>query len=285
MKKTAKPRVKSLIFDPLKVMRQFHAVTNWAELWQEFYLAIDSGGRPKYRTVGLFAKAVGKSKEQVAFLIWYLGPKRSGDDPSQYPYPFCREGPQDWANKRANGGWFHGKICKEVSKEIARRINVLDKMSGVGDEFYLTSVARAEKLEEKIHEAFRGEPFLPDQDYKTNVGRAKEYVALLRQVMELKGTVQKQYALSQGINFDDMEGLVHIMTAATMAAAERAKLQEGPIKTATNAAIEAFVQMTVEKSAKYRLPMPKDLEERIVDTVAETVDSVITGKKGNGKVQ
>src|SRR5579872_301568 len=63
-------------------MRLFHRNTNWAEMWEDFYLAVDEHGGWKYKTIRQFVDARAESMEQRRFMFWWLG--GSGEQHPEY---------------------------------------------------------------------------------------------------------------------------------------------------------------------------------------------------------
>ena len=53
---------------PLVEMRLFYKNTNWAEMWEEFYLSVDEHGGWKYKTIKQFVEAKVESVEQTSTL-------------------------------------------------------------------------------------------------------------------------------------------------------------------------------------------------------------------------
>ena len=248
-------------------------------MWSEWFLAVGEQGKRKYRTVYQFAKEKAESKEQFSFLMWYLGPKPFDDekDEQQKRYSFIPDGPEDWVKRRHENGWYTSKNLDSFTKEIRRRDNVLDAMQEAGRTVTLSSIGRAEKLAQRIDQYFQGEPLLDDLSLAENKARAEFYIGLQKDVMGLQERAFTLFAKSHGVNFEDMSGLVHLMTASAMSASIRQS--EGKELSREQTAVKSIVEMTLAKSARYQLPVPKDAEVAIIDAVAE--HEVVVKKKRN----
>jgi hypothetical protein len=260
-------------------MRRYFRYTDWASMWTEWYQSVGEDGRRKYRTVYQFVKEKAESKEQFSFLAWYLGPKPFDDekDEHQKKYSFVPDGPEDWVKRRNENGWYTSKNLEKFTAEIRRRDNVLDAMQEAGRTVTLSSIARAEKLAQRIDQYFQGEPLLEGASLAENTSRAGFYLRLQRDVMGLQERAFNLFAKSHGVNFEDMSGLVHLMTASAMAASVRQS--EGKEISREQAAVKSIVEMTLAKSSRYQLPIPKDAEDKIVEAAAQY--EVVAKKKRN----
>lgn len=247
-------------------MRSFFWRTDWGAWWEDFHLGLNERGGFKYRRLVSFIKVKSKSQQQKTFLNWYLGPKEPGWEklPEAERYKWVTGGPVDWVERRKTGGWFHEVSLKKVMSEIARRSNAYEKMAEAGDKMTLPALVRAEKMAQMVDEAFRGEAFLPSLSFDQNMERAGKYLSLHERVQSLRGRALKLYALSQGINFDDMSGLVQLMTASAMAAAQRQAVDGIEAPTTGGRALKAMVEMALFKAAQHNLPLPEGAEDQIV---------------------
>jgi hypothetical protein len=260
-------------------MRRYFRWTDWAQLWSDWFLSVDNEGKRLYKTIHTFAKEKGESVEQYRFLMWYLGPapEPNETDDEAKKYPFITDGPVDWVKKRNENGWYTEKNLRAFTAEIRRRDNVLDAMQEAGRTVTLNSIARAEHIAQKIDKYFGGEPLVEGLSLAQNKMRAEFYLALQKDVLGLQERTFVLFAKSHGVNFEDMSGLVHLMTAAAMSATTRHA--EGKVLSREEAAVKSIVEMTLAKSARYQLPVPVDAEAKIVEAVAE--HEVVVKKKRN----
>jgi hypothetical protein len=243
-------------------MGMFYRVTDWAELWEDWYLSLSPDGSYKYKSIKFFALAHGKSKQQRIFLRWYLGPNLDGDQPTPYPaIPSVHS--QDWAKRRRDGGWFTEDNLKKFGSEIRRRVNALEALREAGG-ITLQSLIRAEQMALQIDKAFNGQMFIGGAAFEVNLHRAKSYIALQAQVQELKEKAQDMFAKSHGLNFNDMAGLTALMTAGAMNT-QRDSQSQG------ERALSAVVRMALEKAKKYDLELPPGSVEAIVDEEEKVV--------------
>lgn len=259
-------------------MRMFYRSIDWAAYWEEWYLGVDEKtGKKKYTTIFQFASAKSHSREQRKFLEWYLGPVQKDGVVYDKEKTYCSFAgtPVDWAEKKKNNGWFTDTNLKLFGKEITRRMNALDALREAGNSLTLHSLVRAENLAQQIDVAFQGTMFLPDLPLHENINRANAYVNLQRDVLALKEKAQELYAKCHGVNFNDMHGLVELMTATTMAASIEAA-KTGRTFTKEEAAVSSLVKMVVAKAGRYNLPLPEGAEGQIIDAVAEVEE---TGKR------
>jgi hypothetical protein len=254
-------------------MHRYFRSVNWAEMWEDWYLSLDEGGNYKYKSIYAFAKAKGESQEQRSFLLWYLGPppESSIEQEQGKKYTFV-DGPQDWMAKRVEGGWFTKDNARSLRKELTRRFNVLEKMSAVGDSIGVSFMERAQILAARLDTEFRG-------SLLRNPAGAKVYLDLQERVMDYYTRAQKLYFESLGVNLDDMSGLMTLMTAAAQSGAMLGAAVEKDRPTKEQAALRAFLDMTVQKAARWQLPMPEDAEAKIVDAIVEAEG--VTVKKKN----
>lgn len=260
-------------------MRLYFRHTDWEQMWSDWFLAVNEDGKRKYKTLQTFAREKAESQQQFSFLLWYLGPQPidKDDDPQASKYPFITDGPVDWAKRRRENGWYTPKNLYKFTEEIRRRDNVLEAMQEAGRTVTLGSIARAEKLAQRIDQFFQGEPLLEELSFSENKRRAEFYLALQKDVMGLQERAFTLFAKSHGVNFEDMSGLVHLMTATAMAAS--VKQSEGKELTREQAAVKSIVEMTLAKSSRYQLPMPKGTEASIVEAVAQHEEVVVKKKR------
>lgn len=252
-------------------MRRFYKYTDWSKLWEQFYLSVDSHNQPKYKTLFAFVKEVAKSKDQRKFLSWYLGPV--DEDSKDYKdqaklYSFVPDGAVDWLKRRDTGGWHTEETLKRFTKEIRNKWNALESLREAGNTLILPSLVRYEHLSQQLDDAFKGTFFIPGISFKEMEERAEAYLKLHSRLLDLKGSAQDLYAKAHGINFADMSGLVQIMTAQAMAASQK-QLQEGGASK-HNAVLTSLVDMITEKAAIYKMPLPDDMNQKIIDVTNQT---------------
>jgi hypothetical protein len=256
---SAEPTVKDIT---LTHMRAFHSAVDWREWWEEFYLAIDASGRSKYRSIKQFITAKAANSIQRNFLLWYLGAK-SQDDPRSAEYRFAGE-PLDWDEKRRTGGWYTHENLQKFSKTIRTRINALDALREAGNGITLNSLARMEQLAQRIDEAFQGQLLLPGLSSADNYARMRTYIDLQGQVLRLIHKAQRIYAEAFGINFDDMSGFANLMAASVSAAQRTGTDVDGSVEHA----LKQIVTMTMIKSARFKTPLPPEIEDKVVEITA-----------------
>jgi hypothetical protein len=238
-------------------MRRFMRRTNWADLWDDFYMALDPSGLPKYKTIRRFAGEKGKSAEEIRFMMYYLGPADVDLEDAER-YPWCK--PQDWKKRRETTGWYTDDNITALSKAISSKMNALEALAEAGNSVTLRAFVRVSNLMHQLDNAFQGRFFVEGQDFAANIQRSEAYLRLYSRVLGMIGTAQDLYAKSRGINFDDMEGLAHILQAT----AQMAK-QVGDTGSKYDKALGALMQMTIMKSAEYDLPLPDDVKEKLID--------------------
>lgn len=249
-------------------MRRFYFATDWRELWEDFYLGIDSDGRPKYRTLHQFVEDKAESPTQIAFMMEHLGPKNDSDEPLRWTFAGA---PQDWSKKRADGGWAAQHTTREAFQNIKHSTNVLQKIAQVGDRVHLSMVERWDNLVQKLLEQSKGVLFLPDLSYKENVARAHDIINLMSRCQEgLKGATDA-YMRSQGVNMDDIQGLVALMASPLVSSTARALEAQGGLDKGIDPVTLQLTKMVMGKVARFKLPMTNDMEDKIVETVAEPV--------------
>lgn len=231
----------------LRDMRVFHRMTDWAGLWEEWYLSIKADGSFKYRTLRDFIAGHSKNKAQRLFMKWYLGPDHDGEN--DCPYGLAIR-PLGWLEKRRSGGWFTPDNLQKFSREINRRVNALDALREAGA-ITVHSLVRAENMAQQIDRAFGGAMFSEELDFTQNIHRADWYIKLQSKVLGLKARAQDLFAKSHGVNFDDMSGLVALMTASALTAQTKDSAQSRE-----EAALTAVVRMAMAKSAQFKLDLP-----------------------------
>lgn len=262
-------------------MRLYYRTVDWAQMWEDWYLGVNSDGTPRYDTLRSFIKDKSESKQQTKFLYWYLGPDDvdAVEDAKQYKGVGC-EGPIDYVHKRRTGGWFCDKNMKALASDISRRMNALDALKEAGNRVTLHSLLRAGQLQLQLDDAFKGQFFLPGLSMKANEDRARTYIDLHEKLLNMMGTAQDLYAKSHGINFADMAGLSRLMEAAALSAAQQDAIT-GKTQTREQKALTALVEMTITKHQRYGMVLPPDAETAIVETVAVLDEKSTKPKKYN----
>lgn len=244
-------------------MASFHRLTNWADLWEQWYLDLDTSGRPKYKRIYDFANATGKSPTQRKFLAWYLGPTEPPNEVLAERWPFVK--PLDWKKKRETGGWYTDASLKVMTLSIRSRMDALEALREAGNSITLNSVARIEQLAQRLDEAFQGRFFVDGLSMPENYGRARAYLDLHQQLLNLMALAQDLYAKAHGINYADMSGFADLIAASALAA-QRSGVKE---RSKVEVALEQMISMALVKSANYELPLPDDVQKKIIDMAPE----------------
>lgn len=252
-------------------MRRFFQSLNWKELWTEWFTELDPSGSLRYRTVGQFARAKSRNPVQKEFLQWYLGPKK---DPDEWKdkYPFVT-GPQDWIEKRESGGWVSDEELKKIAKQYGKiGQDALEAMKQVGNTLILNCMLRFDWLGKKLDEGLRGGLFLPNLSFAENVARIKLFFGLAAKINDEQVKLFKEgYAKAYGINFDDMQGVQALLTAASMSS------QHVDKKSLTDEFFEQIMRMSVQKHVKFDMPLPDQMQQKVIDV--GTKESEVPDKK------
>lgn len=241
----------------LEDMQRFYRSLDLAALWEDFYVSIDAGGRPKYKSVRQFAKAHSTNEKQFDFLIWLFGPKDS-DSALKAVYPYAD--PLEFEKRRESGGWFTEENLQEHSKLIRQEINALDALRSAGNGITIHSLARMENLARRLDEDFNGRFFVDGLSMKENVQRARLYVMLQEKLLHMIGYAQDIYAKSHGINFQDMSGFERLLAAQAMAMAASTEVRESRV----TKVMGRIVEMALEKGTKHNIPLPAEVEKVVV---------------------
>jgi hypothetical protein len=269
--KRGKPRVEN----PRNTLTAFCARTyyrsiNWAQWWDEF-IGIKASGRYNWRRTFSFILSKTKKEKEREFLFWYLGPPVPEGETS--PYPWVE--PQNWIEKRRTGGWFTNTNLRMYSVEIRRRMNALEALREAGNGITLHSLVRAEQLAQELDRSFKGQMFIDSLGFTENVRRTEAYIGLHQQLLALKGQAQELYAKSHGVDFNDMAGLVQLISSAAInGTGENANSRE-------KAALNAVVEMALTKAQKYSMDLPAGA----VEVMGEAVVTVDENDKKRRKVQ
>ncbi|MDE2103379.1 MAG: hypothetical protein KGL39_39425 [Patescibacteria group bacterium] len=259
-----------------KDMQLFYRQLDQSAMWEDWFLGVNPDGTAKYLRLWEFVKTWGETEEQRDFLLWYLGPKSENwkQEPEAALYPFVKSGPVDWI-ARKNGGWYAECSAEEFSKEIARRTDALEKlMETVG--YSKVFLVRAVQLDEKLDREFKQSFIIPGMSKSAIEDRARLYLELKGKLLEYYEKAHDRYAKSLGINFEDMAGLIELMNATAVKAAQATQL--GEAVSPAGKALNAMLEMTLAKAGRYKIPLPSDAEEKIIDAVAEHVPAK-SGKK------
>ena len=122
------------------------------------------------------------------------------------------------------------------------------------------------ELAQQLDEATRGVLFLPDAPLDVSVRRALSLLNLYREIQSLEDHAVQTFAKCHGVNFDDMSGLMHLMEASVLAG----KTVEGRVELSReDKALALMMKMATQKAALYKLPLPADAEQAIVDVMKE----------------
>lgn len=276
MVKTAKPKQKTKP-KTLKVvpdvegkikdkLRLFYHNVEWHLLWEEWAQAVDIQGWRKYRSLDSLCKANSQTREQYQFLRWYLGPIiPDEDDYLQKRYWWCPAGPQDWQAKRENGSWYTRDSLSKFALEVTRRVNALEAVREAGNQFTLSSLVRAEKLAQSIDNYFNGVIASQSLGLKDNMSRANAYLDLQIRVQEFKAMAFNLYAKSHGIDFSDMHSFMEIMSSASLATGSNPNTLSGR----TELAVHEIVRMSMAKAGAYKIPLPKEMSDIVIDTSSD----------------
>ena len=252
-------------------VQTFYRYANWSDLWDQWYLSLAENGLFKYRTILAFAKAITANREQRLFIEWFLGPKDSDNElekasieTGRKKYYFVGGGPQDWKTKRDDHGWANKAAIRQISKAITQKQNALEKMSEAGDQVTLTAFLGSSHLLQQLDREFQGRFFVQEHTWEQNIKRAEKYLSLREKVLNQLDKTQKLYALAHGVNYDDMEGFSHFVAATLTLSAGGAEKQTGMEKL-----LSSLTQMTLTKAAKHQIKLPGEIENKIIDVVAE----------------
>ena len=233
-------------------MRRFHRSLDMSELWEEFYVSMDSSGRPKYNSAKHFARCKAASPKQLEFLTWLFGPK---DDDAERDLEYIFTKPLEFDKRRDTGGWFTDEALRAHSKEITREINALDALRAAGNGITINSLSRMETLARRLDEEFRGRFFVDGVSFKENVYRAKAYLGLHDKLLHMIGYAQDIYAKSHGVNFNDMSAWQQLLTAAAVKGAVSESRADRVFK--------QLAEMAFEKAAQHRTELPPEVHNVI----------------------
>lgn len=264
-KKQKKPEDKSLTD-----MKCFHRTTDWAALWEEWFLALDPSGRPRWKTTWQFARAKAKSVRQQGFLVWYLGPSTDPmtglkTEPASPDFSFVS--PQDWTYKRETGGWYTDRFTKEFAKKIAAEHDALDAARTMGQEIFTPSLERYERMAKTLDRNLNFGEFDPEKSDRENFARAKLYIEFHAQIENLKAKAADWWFKSRGMNFDQPSTFAELISVqALIGQRTEQKISR------TQLLVQKFAEMTMAKAAEFRLPLPKEMEDKIVEVASQPMD-------------
>lgn len=262
------PEPRTLAAKAEKNMRLFYSRAEWGVWWEEFYLSYQPNGQYLYQSVRQFAQTKGETQAQRDFMRWYLG--APSDEPS--PYPWCKEGPQDWVVKRRQRGWFTADSIDKMVPDFRRRLNAYEALK---DTAAITgrNLARLTSMQAQLDEEMHGRFTLPGLSAEENTRRMEAYLKATERLQKLSREALETYALSLGINFSDMAGIGALMQAMTAHAAAGTPGLDKYSKTA-----HALAGLIMDKAGKYKLPLPEDMEAAIIDVDAE---DTVPGREEN----
>lgn len=239
-------------------MQRFYRTLDLAELWQDFFVSIDSSGRPKYKSARHFARHLAENDKQREFLTWLFGPAKDSDPQMDLLYPFAK--PLDFDYKRETGGWYTEENLRTHSKAIREELNALEALRAAGNGITLNSLSRMENMARQLDKDFGGRFMVDGLSMKENMVRARFYVMLQERLLKMIGYAQDIYAKSHGINFQDMSGFERLLAANAITTAA--------VNTASNSRVSkvlnTIVEMALEKAVTHGLPLPKDVTDKVV---------------------
>lgn len=253
-------------------MRVFYRTVDWAAWWEDFYTSIKADGMLQYRTVREFIRSRKATPVQQTFLTWYLGPREEDETKWDADYKTHQEkwpwtAPVGWYEVRQTGGWHSPQMVKKIAGELGRRESALEAMREVGNRVTLCSVYRAEQLAREIDRCFQGQMFVPGRPFEENTARAKIYLDLQDKALRLIDKAQDMFARAHGVNTRDTEGLIALMQTSSFSGVRQLNATSN-----SDRAVEAITRMTIAKAARFKMDLPTDAEQAIVDIVASTSD-------------
>lgn len=253
-------------------MRRFHAALDFAAMWQEFYLEINSNNTPLYRSVRQYIKKqpfweMPLNDLQKDFITWLLGPE-DPEDPAMVKEYGDKFKPQDWDKKRSDGGWYSNKALRAFSESVRQKINALEALQECGNGITINALSRISRMMEQLDKEMNGQFFAPALSLKDNMERAKFYIDQQEQLLRMLERAQDIYAKSHGINFHDMSGFEQFMAAQAMLR----NTGSGGVVAQSNSekVLGKIIEMTLEKGANHGIPIPDEMKKTAVAIVKGT---------------
>lgn len=250
-------------------MRRFHAALDFTAMWQGFYSEVNANNTRLYRSVNGFVKKGWKSfwdaelnEKQTEFLIWYLGSATPVDEEKVKEYPWAS--PQDWEKRREDGGWYSNASLRAYSQGVRQKMNALEALQEVGNGITINAVARVAKMMEQLDRDMNGSFFAEGLSYDQNKERARMYVELQGNLLNMLDKAQDIYAKAHGINFHDMSGFEQFMSAAALL---RSSTTGGVQQSNGDKVLGRIIEMTLEKSANHGIPIPEEMKKTVVAVV------------------
>jgi len=243
-------------------LETFHAETDWPLWFWEFCSAVDERGGSKFHSIHQFAKSKAQNEPQFEFLEWYLGPLHGGN----FDCRFAFASPQGWAAKRGSA-WSNNAMQDPLMRAFASERDPVAAMGLVGNSIVLTEVIRWGQLGKTIDRAFAGQLFHESLNLSQNVTFANAYANLHSRRIEAIVVLVGLLAKTRGINFEDMEGtvgLLHLRAELGAKADEQKQEQTGYGKL-----FRDINKMGLEKSAKFGLRLPADMQHAVEETCRE----------------
>lgn len=238
-------------------MRRFYRSLDLSALFETFADSMTSTGHYRYPTAYQLAISKGVNQEQKDFLIYLLGPDPGDPD---LALRFAGIQPLDFDKKRKTGKWFTSENVRAHSEAIRREINALDALREAGNRITVNSLVRMENLARQLDADFGGRFFVDGLSHEENMRRAKTYIDLHTRLLHLIGEAQDIYAKSHGINFADMSGFERLLAAQALTLAA----QHGGHESKAGQVLDKIVQMTLEKHAEHKIPLPATIENVVV---------------------
>lgn len=260
----------------LSNMRRFHASVDWIAWWEEWYLTVGDDGYARYKSVRQFARAKAKNEEQKKFLVWYLGPKPKEGEVDELAAVYRFVEPQEWYHKRETGGWCTEAAIQQATKEFKTKLNAIEKLNEVGDKYSVRFLYRIEMLAQRLDQAFLGKLMLPGVPWVDNVARSEAYLKLLAKLQGMHSNAVITVARTLGVNFDNMEGLTHLIEASRLA--QQSQQNETQNRLANT--IESLVQMHMIKAERYGTPLAEPIKNMLLEAKAEKLEEKTKVKKG-----
>lgn len=253
--KVPKPVTEDGLRDRTKTdMRAYHRVIDWAEWWEEFYLAVKENGTPKYKSYRSFAKAKATNDLQRDFIEYIIGPPGIFESvpPSWETYK-----PMDWDEKRESGGWYSDKSLQKLTSEVQKHATALEALAEIGHKFTLRSLMRFERLAQQLDAEFKGRFFVDGLSYGENLQRADKYLQLHKEILRLQSDAQDMYARAHGVNYS-IDGFQTLLMGMRMTSGDN------PEQNRVGKVVNKIIEMTLTKSTTHDVPLPESMTNAIV---------------------
>jgi hypothetical protein len=236
-------------------VRAFHRNVDWAEWWEEFYLAMTPEGTPKYKTHRAFARAKAANDLQRKFIVYLTGPEKFEDE---IPPSWKHWTPMDWEHRRDTGGWYSDQSIAKLTSKIEAHNTALEALREVGYKFTMRSLIRFEKLAEQLDKEFRGRFFVDGLALSENMARAEKYMRLHAEILRLQERAQDLFARAHGINYS-IDGFQTLLMGMKLTAQDN-----DPTQNRVGKVVNKIIEMTLSKSTTHDVPLPEAMEKAIV---------------------